>query len=159
MTTDTLTMEELGPSHPLVRESTYRLLGRRMDAAQVQRFLDKASGAGVPSPIGATADVNIAIWGKLKCNPDGQPWKYGITVWGGPAYFGSSIGFMYTAYDTWDAFFQNVTSAHAQGIASGGGILQINWMNGDGTPVGQFNGAAGGIGLLECGGSGGWTHT
>jgi len=159
MSIDTLTMEELGPSHPIVREASFRVLGRRLEASEVQKFLDNASGTRVPAPIGATADVNIAIWGKLKCYPDGQPWKYDISIWGGPAYFGSSIGFMYTAYETWDAFFQNVTSAHVQGIASGGGILQINWFNGNGTPVGQFNGAAGGIGLLEAGGSGGWTHT
>jgi hypothetical protein len=63
---------------------------------------------------------------------------------------------MYTAYDSWDAFFRNVTSAHAQGIAEAGGILQINWFIENGTPVGQFNGAAGGIGVVECGGSGKW---
>ena len=159
MTNDTLTMQELGPSHPIVREATFRSLGRRLDASAVQKFLDEAAGPQAPAPIGATAQVNIAIWGKVNVDPDGQPWRYDQTIWGGPAYFGSSIGFMYTAYDNWDAFFRNVTSVHAQGIASGGGILQINWFNSNSTPVGQFNGAAGGIGLLEAGGSGGWTHT
>jgi hypothetical protein len=68
----------------------------------------------------------------------------------------TKVGFMYTAYETWDAFFNNVTSAHVQGIAVEGGILQINWFNASGTPVGQFNGVAGGIGLLEAGGEGKW---
>ena len=158
MSSDTLTMEELGPAHPIVREATFRALGCKLEPSEIQKFLDKAASPQTPSPIGATANVDIAIWGKCKCDPDGQPWRYDNSIWGGPAYFGSSIGFMYTAYDSWDAFFQNTSSCHVQGIASGGGILQINWFNRDSVPVGQFNGAAGGVGLLEAGGSGGWTR-
>jgi hypothetical protein len=152
----TLTQQDLRPTHPLVREATHRAMKARLEADEVQKFLDQAVSATAPAPIGATATVNIAIWGKVQCDPDGQPWKYDTTIWGGPAYFGSSIGFMYTAYDTWDAFFRNTSSVHVQGVTSGGGILQINWFNQSGTPVGQFNGVAGGIGLLEAGGSGGW---
>ena len=100
--------------------------------------------------------MNLLVWGKCKCSPDGQPLQYDNTIWGGPAYSGGGVGFMYTAYSTWDAFFNNVTSCHAQGIASGPGILQITWFNASGTPVGQFNGAVGGVGVFEAGGEGKW---
>ena len=152
----TLSEQELRPTHPLVQEATIKALKVRIEPGEVQKFLNQATSAAAPAPIGATASVNIAIWGKVKCDPDGQPWRYDTSIWGGPAFFGSGIGFMYTAYDNWDAFFRSVTSVHTQGIISGGGILQINWFNAGGTPVGQFNGVVGGIGALEAGGSGTW---
>lgn len=153
---DQMTAQKLDPSAEVIRAATLKTLKGQVEEADIQKFLKEATSASAPPALGATANLNIAVWGKLKCDPDKQPWKYDITVWGGPAYFGSSVGFMYTAYNTWDAFFNSVTSAHAQGIISGGGILQINWFNSSGTPVGQFNGAAGGIGLVEAGGSGRW---
>lgn len=121
-------------------------------------FLEKMTSASVPAPIGATADIKLAVWGKLSVEPDQQPWKYDHTIWGGPAYIGSAVGFMYTAYETWDAFFQNVTGCHAQGVDAGGGILQVNWFISNGTPVGQFNGVAAGLGGFEAGGSGKWSR-
>ena len=150
------TAQDLRPTRDIVQKATLKALRGRVDEGEVRRFLEKAASNDVPAPIGATASLKIAVWGKLGCDPDGQPWKYDITVWGGPAYFGESVGFMYTAYETWDAFFRYVTGAHVQGIAEAGGILQINWFNESGVPVGQFNGAAGGIGLVEAGGSGTW---
>ncbi|SDN59236.1 hypothetical protein SAMN04489726_7319 [Allokutzneria albata] len=155
---EALAANELGPHNPIVRAATVHSLGRRLDPGEIEKFLDDMVSASVPAPIGATASVKIAIWGKVDCDPNGQPWSYDASIWGGPAYFGQAAGFMYTAYQTWDAFFRNVTSVHVQGIASAGGILQINWFNHSGTPVGQFNGAAGGVGVLEAGGSGGWSH-
>ncbi|MFB9909697.1 hypothetical protein [Allokutzneria oryzae] len=156
--TAALSPSELSPTHPALRAATIHSLGRRLDASEIQKFLEDLVSSSVPAPTGATASAKIAIWGKVTCEPDGQPWQYDTTIWGGPAYFGSSVGFLYTAYRSWDEFFRNVTSVHVQGIISGGGILQINWFNQGGTPVGQFNGAAGGIGVLEAGGSGRWSH-
>jgi hypothetical protein len=150
------TTEELQPTNPAVQEATRALLERR-DDVDVQEFLEKL-GADTPSPIGATVDLKIAVWGKLHVEPDGQPWVWDSTVWGAGAYIGSAVGFMYTAYDSWDAFFQNCTAVHVQGIDVGGGILQVNWFNSSGVPVGQFNGAAAGAGAIEGGGSGKWTH-
>ncbi|TYC51949.1 hypothetical protein FMN50_19590 [Rhodobacterales bacterium] len=144
------------PDQDELRQATMKSLKEQVGEDEVNKFIEKASGKSVPAPIGATASVNIAVWGKCTCAPDGKNWKYDRTIWGGPAYFGASVGFLYTAYEDWDAFFKHVTSVHCQGISSGGGILQINWFNKSGIPVGQFNGAAGGIGLLEAGGSGGW---
>jgi hypothetical protein len=154
----TLTERDLTPANPRVRKATMEALTPRVEADEVRKFLELAVGLGTPEPIGATGSVNIAIWGTVDCKPQSQPWKYNTEIWGGPAYFGTAVGVMLTAYDTWDAFFRNVTSVHTQGIAEGGGILQINWMNSSGVPCGQFNGAAGGIGLLEAGGSGRWVH-
>jgi hypothetical protein len=151
-----LSAKDLRPDHDIVAQAAVTALKGRVSEDDVRRFLGKAASAGVPDPIGATASLKIAVWGKLTCDPDGQPWKYDHTVWGGPAYIGDAVGFMYTAYESWDAFFRNVTSAHVQAIDAGGGILQINWFNKDATPVGQFNGVAGGVGVCEAGGSGGW---
>ncbi len=154
---DSVTTEKLVPTNPNVEEATRKLLSRQFDDGEVQEFLRQA-GAAVPAPIGATVDVKIAIWGKLHVEPDGQPWVYDITIWGGPAYIGGAVGVMYTAYETWDAFFRNVTSAHVQGIDVGGGALQVNWFDSKKVPVGQFNGLAAGAGLVEAGGSGKWQH-
>jgi hypothetical protein len=156
--TKALSERELSPLNPIVQAATMHSLSRRIEVSEVQQFLDKMVSAEVPAPIGATASVRIAIWGKVTVEPNGEPWTYDTSIWGGPAYFGQSAGFMYTAYGTWDEFFRNVTSVHVQGVASAGGILQVNWFNHSGTPVGQFNGVAGGVGVLEAGGSGGWSH-
>lgn len=159
--TDPTTDKIFRPDLDALRQATIKALQPQIGDAQASDFVAKLSGANAPPPVGATANVTIAIWGKCTCDPDNKnpavkAWKFDQTAWGGPAYGGSSVGFLYTAYNDWDAFFRNVTSFHCQGIASGGGILQINWFNKSGTPVGQFNGAAGGIGLLEAGGKGGW---
>lgn len=151
-----LNAQDLRPDRDIVLGATVKALKGRVEEAEVQRFLKQAASNAAAPVLGATTDLKIAVWGKLTCDPDGQPWKYDITVWGGPAYIGGAVGFMYTAYESWDAFFRNVTSAHVQAIDVGGGILQINWFIENGTPVGQFNGAAGGIGLVEGGGSGKW---
>ena len=156
MAQDQATVELLRPTNPDLRQATLKAFEQQPEV-DAQDFLDKLASSAAPA-IGATAELNIAIWGKLLVDPDGQPWKYDNTVWGGPAYFGKGVGFMYTAYSAWDAFFRNVTSCHVQGIAEAGGILQVNWFISNGTPVGQFNGAFGGIGLVEGGGSGGWQH-
>ncbi len=158
MTESVLTASELSPDNPELLAAARTALETQIPARDVQEYLEKLGGVAVPSPIGATVTIKLAVWGNIQVNPDGQPWTYDNTVWGGPGYFGTSAGFLYTAYDSWDAFFRNVTSCHVQGIASGPGILQVNWFISNGTPVGQFNGAAGGIGLVEAGGSGKWKH-
>jgi hypothetical protein len=158
MSQATLTAEQALPSNPELQQATIKALSARVKEADVRAFLEKAA-VSVPAPIGATLSVNLAIWGKVVITPDGQPWKFDNTVWGGPAYFGSGAGFLYTAYDSWDAFFPSCTAFHVQGVDVGGGVLQVNFFNGDGVPVGQLNAAAGGVGLVEGGGSGGWTRT
>lgn len=152
--TDILKAEDLRPDHPIVHEATLEALKGRVGEEEVRKFLAEAA-TSVPNPIGATGTLNLVVWGKATCDPDGQPWKWDTTVWGGPAYFGTGVGFMYTAYATWDEFFRNVNGIHCQGIASGGGILQFNWFK-DALPVGQWNAVSGAIGLAEAGGSGKW---
>jgi hypothetical protein len=150
------TAEQLHPTTPDLRQATINAFERQVEV-NAQDFLDKLASSAAPA-IGATASLNIAIWGKVTCEPDGQPWTYNNSGWGGPAYFGSAVGFMYTAYDSWDAFFNNVATWWAQAVDAGGGVLQVNWFNRDHTPVGQFNGVAGGGGVAEAGGDGGWQH-
>lgn len=100
--------------------------------------------------------VSAVLWSKVQCEPTDKPWKFSESAWGPGIGGGSCIGFMYTAYDNWDVFFENTTAYHAQGIAATGGIFQINWFNSSGTPIGQFNGAMGGAGVFEIGGPGKW---
>jgi hypothetical protein len=158
MTQAQVSAEQLRPTNADLRQATIKAF-ERQDEVDAQAFLDKLASPSAPAPIGATASLNIAIWGKLQCEPDGQPWKYDNSGWGGPAYFGSAVGFMYTAYDSWDAFFQNTATWWAQALDVGGGVLQVNWFDGNHTPIGQFNGVAGGAGVAEAGGNGGWQHT
>ena len=158
--TQTRPVTELAPSSALVQEATLKALEGRIDVPQIQKYVEELT-LTEPAPIDATATVALAVYGNLKVFPENQPWKYDITIWGGPAYFATSIiGGMYTTFSTWDAFFQQVTFAHVQGAVIGGaaGFLQVNWFIDDGTPVGQFNSWAGGIGLMEAAGSGKWAH-
>ncbi|GIG39000.1 hypothetical protein [Cellulomonas phragmiteti] len=155
----TIDDDRLRPDDPAVRRRAEETLGARLDEGAAADFVSSLTAPSAPAPIGATASLNLAVWGKVEVTtdgPDGQRWSYHTTVWGGPAYFGSSVGFLYTAYDSWSAFFANAHAVHVQGITSPVGVLQVNWFNRDGTPVGQFNGAAGGIGLVEAGGDGSW---
>lgn len=113
--------------------------------------------SGVPSPAEATSQLyTVAIYGYVKCTPTKLDHEFEANHWGLGLSAMSSYGFMYTAYKSWDALFNETTGYHAQGIAEAGGILQITWFNKSGVPVGQFNGAAGGIGVFEVGGKGTW---
>jgi hypothetical protein len=150
------TAEELHPSNPQLQQATKEALTNQIPESGVQAFLDKVGSAATAAPLGATLDLEQD---RLLVEPDGQPWKYDCPDWGGSGYADRSVGFMYTSYDSWDAFFQNVTGYVVQGIAVGGGILQINWFISNGSPVGQGNFAYGGIGPMTGGGSCKWQHT
>ena len=156
--TDTLTAQDLRPNNDTLLEATLMVLKGRVDEDEVRRFVEKASNNVTAPVLGAEASLKIAVYGVLKCEPTTVPYKsykYDITVWGGPAYFGTSVGMMYTAYESWETFFRNVTGAHVQGLIAPVGVLQINFLE-NGLLIGQFNGAAGGVGLVEAGGTGKW---
>ena len=149
------------PTDPAISAATLSALTdlRGVDAAAASEFT-KNLAASVPAPIAAKADIIfVAFYGRLTVQPtvkEYKKWEFTVDSWGLGASGGTSIGIMYTAYDSWDAFFKNVTSYHVQGLADAGGILQVNWFNSSGIPVGQFNGAMVGVGGLEAGGSGKW---
>jgi hypothetical protein len=156
--TDNLTAQDLQPDNDTLLDATIKVLKGRIDEDEVRRFAKQASNNVTAPVLGAEASLKLAVYGVLKCDPTTQPYKsykYDITVWGGPLYFGMSVGFMYTAFETWEAFFNRVTGAHVQGIVFPAGALQINFLE-NGLIVGQFNGAAGGIGAVEAGGTGKW---
>lgn len=112
---------------------------------------------GAPSPSEAKAELyTVAVYGYVKCTPTNLDHEFEANHWGIGLAAMASYGFMYTAYNSWDALFRETSGYHAQGIADAGGILQITWFNGSGVPIGQFNSAAGGIGVFEVGGSGSW---
>ena len=151
---------DFSPSNEVIHASMVNGLKGRVKEGDVNDFVKKAMSASVPAPISAKASIIFAaIYGNVTCEPKDKPWKGDESIWGIGATGGSSIGFMYTAYESWDAFFEFTTAFHVQGIASGGGMLQINWFNKDGVPVGQFNGAMAGAGGLEGGGSWKWKRT
>lgn len=156
---ENVSAETMSMAHAELRQATEVALGQQVPRPDLDANLSALTSAQAAPAIGATASVKLAIWGKIEVETDGQPWKYDETIWGGPAYVGSGVGFMYTAYETWDAFFRNVSSFHAQRVDAGGGVFQVNWFISNGTPVGQFNGVAGGVGVFEAGGAGTWKHT
>jgi hypothetical protein len=150
------TAEQLSPTNSDLQQATIKALEPRFNEGDVRAFLEKAASPSAPPAISATINWNIAVSGKLVVLPDDQPWRYDVTVWGGPASTGAAVGFMYTGEDSWDAFFQNTASYQMIVI---GGMLQINWFNSsNNTPIGQCN-AAGGGPPLQGGGPGKWQHT
>lgn len=147
----------LTPDNEIVKAATLKAFKGKIDDAEVNKFLTAASGTQVPAPIAATASLTFfAFYGVLKCEPRDKPWIYDVDVWGAGLAGIGSVGFMYTAYESWDAFFSETTAFHVQGITDAGGILQINWFNSSGVPVGQYNGGAAGVSLFEAGGRGKW---
>ena len=145
------------------KNAAYNALNGIVDEEELKKFLEAPSNAAVPKPIWAEATLGvIGIFGGIGCKPEkseNQPWKFDATVWGlGGAVF-KGIGFIYTAYTSWEAFFERTAGFHAQGVADMGGIFQINWFNKGGVPVGQFNSISGGLGAFQVGGQGKWVKT
>lgn len=148
--------EDITPTHDAAKAATLAAFKGKIDDGEVNDFLEKIVGSAVPPPIGATGSLTFfAFWGVCKCDPPNYDWIFDNQVWGIGGAAISAVGLMYTAYESWDTFFRETTGFHVQGIAEGGGIYQINWFNG-GTPIGQFNGAAGGISVFEAGANGKW---
>jgi len=150
------------PSNPIIKSITLNAFKRMrgVNMGDVENFISKAS-TSAPAPIGAKADLIFgAIYGNVTVKPtsgNNTNCVFDHSFWGIGAVGGSSIGFMYTAYDDWAPFFQNVTAFHVQGVGEGGGVLQVNFFISNGTPVGQFNGAMAGAGGVEGGSSGKWS--
>lgn len=145
----------------VVQAATRKAFKGKLSDEEVQRFIDATTGgdSGIPSPITATGSAYFGlIFGVVKCEPGSEPYTFEEKAWGIGASAGSGAGLIYTAYESWDAFWQNTAGYHAQGIAEGGGILQINFFNSSAVPIGQYNGVAGGVGVFECGGKGSWQH-
>lgn len=159
--TDLVTPELIRPTEPAIASATIGALGslRGVDHAAARALPGKLAASGAPV-LQAKADIiHVVIYGDLTVRVQTDPYQayeFHESSWGLGAAGGTALGFMYTAYNSWDAFFANVTSYHVQGIAEGGGILQVNWFIANGTPVGQFNGAMAGAGGLEGGGPGRW---
>ena len=130
-----------------------------VDQTAIESFPERIAASGAPV-LGAKVDLTfILFYGQLTVSPTTDPYRgyrYEVDVWGAGASVGSSIGFMYTAYNSWDAFFENVTAFHVQSVSGVAGFCQVNWFNKDGVPVGQFNGGTLGAGILEAGGAGRW---
>jgi hypothetical protein len=133
----------------------------KLNDEEIDRFIDATTGStGIPSPITATGSAYFGLtFGVVKCTPASQPYPFEEKAWGIGATAGSGAGLVYTAYGSWDALFSEHRGYHAQGIADGGGILQINFFNSSAIPIGQYNGVTGGIDVFECGGKDTWQHT
>lgn len=151
-----------------IKKATIRAFKGKVDDNDVQKLLNclrtdevepvkGLQGINVPEPAEAKAELyTVAVYGYVKCNPTHLPYYFEANHWGLGLAAMHSYGFMYTAYENWDALFSETRGYHAQGIAEGGGILQITWFNGKHVPIGQFNAAAGGIGVFEVGGKARW---
>ena len=149
------------PSNPIIKEATLTSFKKfkGIDKAATENFFGKA-GDSIPAPIGATASVIFgAIYGNvtIKLTSNYVNCKFDHDFWGLGVAGGQSVGFLYTAYDNWDAFFENVAGFHIQGIAEAGGILQVNFFLKNATPVGQYNGVMIGVSAFEGGNSGKWS--
>jgi hypothetical protein len=164
---DILTQTQAPEFVKTIRNATNKALKGKVSEDDIHKLLSSMGeetteagmlkGIHVPSPAEATAELyTIAVYGYVKCSPTHLPYYFEANHWGIGLAAMRCYGFMYTAYENWDALFNETRGYHAQGIAEAGGILQITWFNGKHQPVGQFNAAAGGIGVFEVGGSGRW---
>jgi hypothetical protein len=150
------------------KAATIKALAGKVKDEDVQNFLSHMPGkTSVSAGLKSIADqaeakgetYTVAIYGYVKCIPTHLDHEFEANHWGIGLSAMASYGSMYTAYegtDTWKWLFSETRGYHAQGIADGGGILQITWYNGKNVPIGQFNSAAGGIGVFEVGGKGRW---
>jgi hypothetical protein len=149
--------EILTPSNALVQTAALRALHGKVKEPDLNKFMDLEAAVGVPAPIRATGSLwATVIYSGMKCEPVNVPYYFEEGGWGLGLGIVTTGGILYTAYETWDAFWRETAGYHAQGISEGGGILQFNFFNSSGVPVGQFNGVAGGIGAFEFGGTGKW---
>lgn len=146
------------------KDATIKALAGKVKDEDIKQLLDRmpegttvSADSGTPKPAEAIGETyTVVLYGYVKCTPTHLDHEFEANHWGLGLAGVKGYGFMYTAYDTWGALFSKTKGYHAQGVAEAGGILQINWFNGDGVPVGQFNAAAGGIGVFEVGGKGSW---
>lgn len=114
------------------------------------------NGLDIPNESAKVTVVAAFVYGMVYCDIDSLKKRFEGTHWGiGLAGF-AATGMIYTAYDNWQSFFNNTKGYHVQSGGVAAGIVQVNWFNNDGVPVGQFNGIAGGVGIMEVGGSGSW---
>ncbi len=147
------------------RDATIRALAGKVKKEDLDKLLRRMptqaiapSAPDSPGPAEAKGETyTVILYGYVKCTPTHLDHEFEANHWGLGLAAAAGYGFMYTAYGDWSDFFSETRGYHAQGIADAGGILQINWFNGSGVPVGQFNGVAGGIGVFEVGGEGRWT--
>ncbi len=159
------------PSIEAVKESTYKAFAGKLEDSDIHNLLaslpasnflssavvtnpDDATLSGTPTKIASASIYFGLVFGVISCEVDNK--KFEAYSWGIGASALVSKGILYTAYDSWDALFQETCYYHAQGIAEAGGIFQISFMNSSHIPVGQFNGVAGGIAVFEVGGVGHW---
>jgi hypothetical protein len=153
--------KQLLPSNPILKEATLNAFKKvnGVDMSEVENFLNQAGGNAAADPIGATATLGFAgIMGHITVKPISvhANCKFDHDFWGVGVIIGKSIGFMYTAYTNWDAFFRNITSFIVVGGAEEGGVLQVTFLRSDALPMGQFNGIMEGLGILGGGGAGTW---
>ena len=147
----------LAPHNDIIRAATLKALKGKVKDDELHKLIGLGTAAGVPAPIRATGSLwATVIYSGMKCEPNDFPYFFDEGAWGLGLGIVSTGGILYTAYESWDAFWRETAGYHAQGIAEGGGILQFNFFNSSAVPVGQFNGVAGGIGAFEFGGKGKW---
>lgn len=105
----------------------------------------------------ATGQVYVAgFFGIVKCTVDSDNKLFEAYTWGVGGSIFTSGGVLFTAYDSWDDFYNETHFYHAQGGSYIGGIFQITFMDKGHNLIGQYNSVCGGYSLFETGGGGKW---
>lgn len=108
----------------------------------------------------ATGSVYVAgFFGIVKCTVDSDKKLFEAYTWGIGGSIFTSGGVLFTAYDSWDDFYNETHFYHAQGGSYIGGIFQITFMDQHHNLIGQYNSVGGGYSLFEVGGGGRWKST
>ncbi|MEP3113745.1 hypothetical protein [Nisaea sp.] len=148
-------IEQLDPA--IVRAATESALRGKVKDSDLDKFLDLPTADGHPAPILCEGNITaVLVHSWMHCNPLADYYMK-ESAWGvGAGVVPAAGGFLYTAYNSWDLFWNETAGYHAQGFADGPGILQFNFFNSSWVPMGQFNAASAGIAWFEFGGSGKW---
>lgn len=143
------------PTREQVEEVTRQNLKGKLDDEAIGKYLDAAAG---PPHIPANGSLKFAgVVGTVECGPteEHSEQHFRTTVYGGGfADVSGVVGTLSTSIG-WAKFFQETTGCHVQTTSIYGGWLQINFFR-ELELIGQFNGLAVGIGIVEAGGNGHW---
>lgn len=159
----------------ICRSATIKLFKDKITDDDIQTLLDcmptvknnemqfPDSNLSIPKVLRSEVLItNSLAWSIIRVTPSDEEYKNWIMderVWGTRVGSGVATGFIYTVYETYEAFFKYTTTYQLQSIDEHKEILQINWFNSSGLPIAQFNGLYEGNPILEIGGGCHWKNT
>ncbi|MDQ0363104.1 hypothetical protein [Breznakia pachnodae] len=159
----------------ICRNATIELFKDKITSDDIQTLLDcmpmvnnnelliPESSFSIPKVINSEVLITSSLgWSIIRVTPSDtqyQTWRMDERVWGTRIGSGVASGFIYTVYESYEAFFKYTTTYQLKSVNKYDDILQINWFNSSGLPIAQFNGVLEGGPILEIGGGCYWKNS